>query len=71
MFYTACNYFARFTLAAVGELFASDMLEAVPSGPLFTLISMLVFLSSFSLIYIKQNPHKWQQMREEREPFFA
>ncbi|KAL1932133.1 hypothetical protein VTP01DRAFT_9189 [Rhizomucor pusillus] len=67
----ACNYFARFTLAAVGELFASDMLEAVPSGPLFTLISMLVFLSSFSLIYIKQNPHKWQQMREEREPFFA
>lgn len=62
----ACNFFVRFMLAGVREIFVSDMLAAIPTGPLYTVSGILVIPFALSIIYVKRYFLKWKRMREER-----
>ncbi|KAL1932117.1 hypothetical protein VTP01DRAFT_9173 [Rhizomucor pusillus] len=62
----SCNFFVRFMLAGVREIFVSDMLAAIPTGPLYTVSGILVIPFALSIIYVKRYFLKWKRMREER-----
>lgn len=53
-------------LAGVKEIFVSDMLVAIPTGPLYTVSGILVIPFALSIIYVKRYFLKWKRMREER-----
>ncbi|KAI9484053.1 MAG: major facilitator superfamily domain-containing protein [Benjaminiella poitrasii] len=61
---TACNNFARYIMAGIGSLIASDFQRALGSGPLFTFCGGFLLLASVNLFIIKKMTLKWAVMRE-------
>lgn len=65
---TACNNFARYIMAGIGSLIASDILRALGSGILFTLCGCLLLIASINLIIIKKYTKKWALLRSKDAP---
>ncbi|KAI8990893.1 major facilitator superfamily domain-containing protein [Mycotypha africana] len=61
---TACNNFARYIMAGIGSLIASDILKALGSGILFTVCGAALFLTAINLIIVEKYPQKWSIYRE-------
>ena len=60
---TACNNFARYLMAGIGSLIASDILRALGSGILFTLCGCFLLVASVNLVIIKMYTKKWALLR--------
>jgi MFS family permease len=62
---TACNNFARYIMAGIGSLIASDILNALGSGILFTLCGCFLLLATTNLILNKKYTKKWALLRSK------
>lgn len=60
---TACNNFARYIMAGVGSLIASDILRALGNGILFTLCGCFLLVASLNLVLIRLYTKKWAMLR--------
>lgn len=61
---TACNNFARYIMAGIGSLIASDIERAMGNGPLFTFCGCLLLVFSINLVLIKKYTLKWAAFRK-------
>ncbi|OAD66086.1 hypothetical protein PHYBLDRAFT_152885 [Phycomyces blakesleeanus NRRL 1555(-)] len=61
---TACNNFVRYCMAGVGSLIASDIVNAMGNGILFTVCGVALFLASGLILIIIRYAKKWQKLRE-------
>lgn len=65
---TACNNFARYIMAGIGSLIASDILRALGSGILFTLCGCFLLVASVNLLIITKYTKKWALLRSNLTP---
>ncbi|KAK4514636.1 ATPase [Mucor velutinosus] len=61
---TACNNFARYIMAGIGSLIASDIQRAMGNGPLFTFCGCLLLVFTINLVLIKRYTLKWAALRK-------
>ncbi|CEP08708.1 hypothetical protein [Parasitella parasitica] len=61
---TACNNFARYIMAGIGSLIASDIARAMGNGPLFTFCGCLLLVFTTNLVLIKRYTLKWAALRK-------
>jgi hypothetical protein len=61
---TACNNFARYIMAGVGSLIASEILRALGNGITFTFCGAILTVASINLIIIKKYSIKWAALRK-------
>lgn len=62
---TACNNFARYIMAGVGSLIASEILKALGNGILFTFCGVILTVASVNLIIIRKYTSKWAVLRKD------
>jgi hypothetical protein len=62
---TACNNFARYIMAGIGSLIASEILRALGSGILFTLCGCFLLVASINLVLIRMYTKKWALLRSK------
>lgn len=60
---TACNNFARYIMAGIGSLIASDILRVLGNGVLFTLCGCFLLIASLNLVLIRLYTKKWAVLR--------
>ncbi|KAI9016424.1 major facilitator superfamily domain-containing protein [Phycomyces nitens] len=60
---TACNNFVRYCMAGIGSLIASDLVNAIGNGILFTLCGAILFLATIFILIIIRNSKKWEKLR--------
>ncbi|KAI8371749.1 major facilitator superfamily domain-containing protein [Radiomyces spectabilis] len=61
---TACNNFARYIMAGIGSLVASDLEHAMGDGPLFTVCGVAMIVVSVNLIIVKRKAKEWGELRK-------
>ncbi|KAG0174330.1 hypothetical protein DFQ30_004888 [Apophysomyces sp. BC1015] len=62
---TACNNCARYIMAGIGSLVASNLQEALGNGILLTICGGALFLASSTLVIIKWKGKGWSQKRKD------
>jgi hypothetical protein len=64
---TACNNFARYIMAGVGSLIASEILRALGNGILSTFCGAILAIASINLVIIRKYAFKWTALRKAYE----
>lgn len=64
---TACNNLCRYLFSGVCCLLASDFVNALGNGALYSGCAVLILLFGLPIFYVKANPSKWYSMREALE----
>lgn len=63
----ACNNLARYGLAGVASLFASQIQTAIGNGILFTICGCLLLLVSINLVIVKRWGAQWRDSISSKE----